>query len=80
MALFSTINDMERTTLGPGGEGGNIFTGESVGMGGGLGVSGAFGGLGVANFGIGRTCGNWRTAQPFTMRTRARVASSARRM
>ncbi len=59
-AVFSILNYLERTTAGPGGEGGNMFTGGG-GMGGGLGAGGGggFGGFGGGSFGGGGAGGSW---------------------
>ena len=60
VAVFSILNYLERTTLGPGGEGGNMFTGGYGGGGFGAGGGGGgFGGFGGGSFGGGGAGGSW---------------------
>ncbi|MCB9165776.1 MAG: hypothetical protein H6592_15300 [Flavobacteriales bacterium] len=60
IAVFSLLNYLERATLGPGGEGGNMFTGAFGGTGGGFGGGGGgFGGFGGGSFGGGGAGGSW---------------------
>lgn len=59
VAAFSILNYLERTTLGPGGEGTNMFTGGFGGTGGGWGGGGGFGGFGGGGFGGGGAGGSW---------------------
>lgn len=55
VAVFSILNYLERTTLGPDGTGGNMFTGGFGGTAGGFGGGGGgFGGFGSGGFG-----GSW---------------------
>ncbi len=63
-AVHSLPNYLERATLGPGGEGGNMFMGGFGGVGGGGGGfggggSGGFGGFGGGSFGGGGAGGSW---------------------
>lgn len=60
VAAFSILTYLERTTTGPGGEGGNMFT--LGGGGGGFGAGsggGDFGGFGGGDFGGGGAGGSW---------------------
>lgn len=59
VAVFSILNYLERTTLGPGGEGGNLFAGGYGGGGFGAGGGGGFGGFGGGSFGGGGAGGSW---------------------
>lgn len=63
-AVHSLLNYLERATLGPGGEGGNMFMGGFGGVGGGGGGfggggGGGFGGFGGGSFGGGGAGGSW---------------------
>jgi hypothetical protein len=61
VAVFSILTYLERTTTGPGGEGGNLFTGGFGGSSGGFGGGGGggFGGFGGGSFGGGGAGGGW---------------------
>lgn len=60
VAVFSILHYLERTTLGPGGVGGNMFTSGHGGGGFGAGSGGAgFGGFGGGSFGGGGAGGSW---------------------